>query len=90
MPPWGHPLLILIVLVASLWLMVIYRLVTILMIHWDVAGSSLVFLMSLCKAAASLIDEMRSKVLDTQNQLIHRQRDEFARVKDTVQTEMKS
>ena len=46
--------------------------------------------MSLCKAAASSIDEMKSKVLDTQNQLIHRQQDELAKVKDTVQTEMKS
>ena len=46
--------------------------------------------MSLCKAAASAIDEMKSKVLDTQNQLIHRQQDELAKVKDTVQTEMKS
>ena len=55
MPPWGHPLLILIVLVASLWLMVIYRLVTILMIHWDVAGSSLVFLIA---AAIALKDTL--------------------------------
>ena len=46
--------------------------------------------MSLCKAAASSIDDMKSKVLDTQNQLIHRQQDELAKVKDTVQTEMKS
>ena len=47
--------------------------------------------LSLCKAAASSIDEMKSKVLDTQNQLIHWQHeDELAKVKDTVQTEMKS
>ena len=52
MPPWGHPLLIFVVLVASLWLMVIYRLVTILMIHWDVAGSSLVFLIAAANAIA--------------------------------------
>ena len=57
MPPWGHPLLILMVLVASLWLMVIYLLVTILMIHRDVAGSSLVLLI----AAAIALKDMLSK-----------------------------
>ena len=42
MPPWGHPLLILIVFVAPLWLMVIYLFVTMLIIHCAVAGSTLV------------------------------------------------
>ena len=43
------------VLVASLWLMVIYLLVAILMIHWDVAGSSWVFLIA---AAIALKDTL--------------------------------
>ena len=46
--------------------------------------------MNLCKAAASSIDELKSKVLDTQNQLINQQQEELAKVKETVQTEMKS
>ena len=46
MPPWGHPLRILMVLEVFLWLMVIYMLVTMLMIQWAVAGSRLVFLIA--------------------------------------------
>ena len=45
-PPWGHALLILIVFVASLWLMVIYLLATMLMMHWAVAKSSFVLWMA--------------------------------------------
>ena len=45
-PPLGRPLLIFTVLVASLWLMAIYLLETMLMIHWAVAGSSFVLWMA--------------------------------------------
>ena len=46
--------------------------------------------LSLCKAAASSVDEMKTKVMDSQKQLITRQQEELASVKDAVQNEMKS
>ncbi|KAL5266158.1 hypothetical protein ACHWQZ_G006719 [Mnemiopsis leidyi] len=46
--------------------------------------------LDLCKAAASSVDEMKTKVMDTQNQLLIRQQEDLVSVKDTVQNEMKS
>ncbi|KAL5261209.1 hypothetical protein ACHWQZ_G007050 [Mnemiopsis leidyi] len=46
--------------------------------------------LNLCKAAASSVDELKSKVMDSQNQLLKRQQEDLLSVKDTVQTEMKS
>ena len=46
--------------------------------------------MSLCKAAAGSVDAMKSKVVDTQNQLIEMQKEEIGAVKNTVKTEFKN
>ncbi|KAL5249822.1 hypothetical protein ACHWQZ_G018595 [Mnemiopsis leidyi] len=46
--------------------------------------------LDLCKAAVSSVDEMKTKVMDTQNQLLIRQKEDLASVKDTVQIKMKS
>ncbi|KAL5246883.1 hypothetical protein ACHWQZ_G018926 [Mnemiopsis leidyi] len=42
------------------------------------------------KAAASSVNELKSKVMDSQNQLLLRQQEDLVSVKDTVQNEMKS
>ena len=46
--------------------------------------------MNLCKAAAGSIDEMKTKVLDTQTQLIECQKKEISSVKELVQAETKT
>ena len=46
--------------------------------------------MNLCKAAAGSIDEMKTKVLDTQTQLIECQNNEISSVKEVVQEETKT
>ena len=46
--------------------------------------------MNLCKAAAGSIDEMKTKVLDTQTQLIECQNKEISSVKEVVQEETKT
>ena len=46
--------------------------------------------MYLCKAAAGSIDEMKTKVLDTQTQLIECQNKEISSVKEVVQEETKT
>ncbi|KAL5269456.1 hypothetical protein ACHWQZ_G003066 [Mnemiopsis leidyi] len=45
---------------------------------------------NMCKAAASSVNELKSKVIDSQNQLIIRQQEDLVSVKDTVQKKMKS
>ena len=60
MPPWGHPLRILMVLEVFLWLMVIYLLVTILMIQWAVAASRLVFLIAVATALKETLSNAAS------------------------------
>jgi gas vesicle protein len=45
---------------------------------------------SICKAAAGSLDVMKTKVMETQNQLIERQKEDIAAVKNTVKTEIKS
>ena len=46
--------------------------------------------LNLCKAAAGSIDEMKTKVLDTQTQLIECQNKEISSVKEVVQEETKT
>ena len=46
--------------------------------------------LDLCKGAAGSIDEMKTKVMDTQSQLIDRKKEELGRVNETVKTELKS
>ena len=46
--------------------------------------------LNLCKGAAGSIDEMKTKVMDTQSQLIDRKKEELGTVKETVKTELKS
>ena len=45
---------------------------------------------SICKAAAGSLDVMKTKVMETQNQLIERQKWDITAVKNTVKTEIKS
>jgi hypothetical protein len=45
---------------------------------------------NLCKAVASSLDSMKTKVLDTQTQLIEGQKQEISTVKEVVQVEMKT
>ena len=46
--------------------------------------------LDLCKGAAGSIDEMKTKVMDTQSQLIDRKKEELGTVSETVKTELKS
>jgi predicted RecB family nuclease len=46
--------------------------------------------LNLCKGAAGSLDEMKTKVMDTQSQLIEKKKEELATVNATVKTELKS